>query len=295
MHAFDSPTPGTGKTKLTAAISAIATGARASVMSVGPHSEETNKRLDAAILAGTQVLVLDNIEAPLGGDKLCSLLSEPRITVRPLGGSTVLNLPTNTTVLATGNNMRLKGDVIRRALVARLDSGVERPEQREFDQDVVAEALARRSELVAAALAIIKGYHCAGSPPVVKPLGSFEEWNRVVRAPLVWAEGGDPVTTMDRLREDDPVLSDLRTLHTSWCEELGSDWVTVGDAIATAETNSGALWEAFKGVADNRIGVDRRRLGHYLRRNVDRLVDGSKIQSGDKRRGAVLWRVTGPR
>lgn len=135
------------------------------VMSVSPNDEETNKRLDAMLLARQPVLVLDNIDAPLGGDRLCSILSELDVSLRLLGVSEVASIPVTRTVLATGNNMRLKGDVTRRAFVARLDAGTERPELHRFDSHPVEDAMAQRWDYVRAALTIILAYHPAGCLP----------------------------------------------------------------------------------------------------------------------------------
>ena len=291
MHVFNSPTPGTGKSKLAAVTSTIATGSRAAVMSVSASAEETNKRLDSAIIAGDQVLVLDNIEAPLGGDKLCSLLSEPSVTIRPLGGSSLVQLPTSVTVLATGNNIRLKGDVTRRAIVARLDAGVERPEQRAFDQDVVAEAFEDRWGLVAAVVTIVLAYHRAGCPDVVRPLGSFEGWDRMVRAPLVWAGCADPVQTMERLREDDPALGDLKALMAAWFERFGAERMSVTDVVRTARSETGHLLEALEAVGGERGDINGRKIGHYLRRYADRIVSGLRITTAGENRAGAIWRI----
>ena len=259
--------------------------------SISSKDEETNKRLDSAILAGAQILVLDNIEAPLGGDKLCSLLSEPKITIRPLGGSGIVELPTAMTVLVTGNNLRLKGDVTRRAVTARLDSRQERPERRTFDQDVVAEAARDRWNLIRAALTIVLAYRAAGCPNVVEPIGSFECWDRNVRSPLIWAGCGDPVATIERQREDDPVLGDLKAMMTIWSDTFGAEKKTVADVLRVATPPDCPLFDVLEGIAGERGLINRRKLGHYLRRHMDRVVGGLRIESAGESRGSAVWRV----
>ena len=101
-------------------------------MSVGKSEEEFEKRLGAALLAGDPLISFDNCERPLGGELLCQCLTQRRVKVRILGKSEQPALPCDATFCATGNNLVLAGDVTRRAIVARLDPKVERPEEREF-------------------------------------------------------------------------------------------------------------------------------------------------------------------
>ncbi len=291
MPVLDSPTPGTGKTKLTTIASVIGTGTRPAVMSVSASEEETNKRLDAMLLSGRTVLVLDNIDAPLGGDRLCSLLSEPRVAIRRLGVSEVTSVPVTCTVMANGNNIRLKGDVTRRALIARLDAQVERPELRSFTRDPVAEAQKNRWAYVRAAMTIILAYQHAGCPPVARPIGNFETWCHMVRDPLVWAGCTDPAATMERLREDDPLRGDLEALLEAWHAHFGNEAKLVGDVIRAAQTRQSPLADALEAVALVGGSINRRRQGHYLKANLARVVGGRKFVDDGKRNGSKLWKV----
>jgi putative DNA primase/helicase len=195
------------------------------------------------------------------------------------------------TVLATGNNLRLKGDVTRRALVARLDSQDERPEHRKFNQDVLAEAGGNRWNLIHAVLTIVLAYRAAGSPNVADPIGSFEVWDRTVRSPLIWAGCGDPVATIERVREDDPVLGDLKAMMTIWYDAFGAEKMTIADVLRRVTPPDNPLYEALEGIAREQGLINRRRLGHYLRRHMDRIVDGLRIESAGERRSGTVWRV----
>lgn len=292
LHGFDSPAPGTGKSMLAGMVSAIAIGARTPALSVSPNEEETGKRIDGILLSGRQIALLDNIETPLGGDKLCSMLTEECISVRPLGGSGMVSVGVTTMFLATGNNLRFKGDLVRRGLVARLDAKTERPEQRQFDSVPVAETLSRRHELVAAALTILRAYQAAGCPARLPPLGSFEGWSRMVREPLVWAGCADPLATMERQRETDPVLADLTALMEAWKVECGATMqMTAGEMIRKRRDEGGLLQEALESIALDRGAVNAKRLGRCLARHKDRIVAGHMIVQSGKRCGSVIWRL----
>jgi hypothetical protein len=52
--------------------------------------------------------------------------------------------------VGTGNNLRLVGDLTRRAVIARLDPKTDRPEIRQFDYDPLIDSRENRAELVAA-------------------------------------------------------------------------------------------------------------------------------------------------
>jgi hypothetical protein len=291
MVAFDAPVPGSGKSLLAHAASILATGDTAPMASVGGTAEETEKRLDAALLAGDPILVLDNIEAPLGGEKLCSLLTEPTVRVRRLGGSDLVSVPSSAAVIATGNNLRIKGDVARRAIVSRLDPGVERPELRAFDQDLLAEVRERRGELVTACLTLVRAYHVAGQPTITEtPIGSYAAWDAMVRSPLIFANEADPVSTMERLRVADPTLAALREVLGVIYERFAS--AQTAKELANAAQGDDNLRDALLPVAGNPNGtVNTRRLGNYLAKHADRIVDGMQLRSIGTRKHAQLWHV----
>jgi hypothetical protein len=98
----------------------------------------------------------------------------------------------NSFVTANGNNLVFYGDTTRRALLCRLDGGVERPELREFGFDPIETAKRYRPEYVVAALTILRAFFIAGRPQQATPLGSFTEWSSVVRDALIWLGCADP-------------------------------------------------------------------------------------------------------
>src|SRR3954451_21121862 len=116
MHAFTAPTAGSGKSMLVDIASVIATGREAGVIAQGKTEEELEKRLGALLLAGEQMIAVDNCENPLGGEFLCAMLTQQVVRARVLGRSEAPELPSNAFVTATGNNLVLAGDMTRRAV-----------------------------------------------------------------------------------------------------------------------------------------------------------------------------------
>src|SRR4029077_13510853 len=126
---------------------------------------------------------IDNIERPLSGDSLCSILTQESWQSRLLGENRQVRVATNVLFMATGNNLTFKGDMTTRAIVCRLDAGVEKPEQRRFDIDLRKEVPRHRAKLVVAALTVLRAFIAAGRPGLDKltPFGRFEDWSNLVR------------------------------------------------------------------------------------------------------------------
>jgi len=296
LHVFTAPIAGSGKSMLVDIASMIATGRETPVLAQGSTAEELEKRLGAALLAGDATISIDNCEHPLGSDLLCQVLTQPSVNIRLLGQSKNVEVLTNATLFATGNNLRLVGDMTRRALISFLDPQVERPELREFAVDPIEQIRRDRGRYVIAALTILRAYHVAGRPRQTKPLGSFEDWSRWIRDALIWVGEADPCSTMERARGDDPQLERLRAVIHHWKEAVGERQVS-GAEIAESTTGflddnkANGLRDALLTVAGSGNLVDVRRLGNWLGRNKDRVVDGMKIVLAGIRNGTNYWQL----
>lgn len=299
LHAFTAPVAGSGKSMLVDIASMIAMGRETAVLAQGKTEEEFEKRLGAAFIAGDSTISIDNCEQPLGGEFLCQVLTQHLAKVRLLGKSKNIEVPTNTALFATGNNLRLVGDVTRRAILCSLDPQEERPELREFDVRPVEEARKHRGRYVTAVLTVLRAYHLAGRPFQRAPLGSFEEWSRLVRDALIWAGEADPCETMERARDEDPQLEKLRSVLHNWKETIGDRRMSAADLIQAAgyagfnafDSEGASLREALLAVAGNGQTIDVRRLGIWLSRNKDRIVDGKKIVYAGLLTGSSQWQL----
>jgi hypothetical protein len=306
MHAFSAPTAGSGKSMIVDLVSMIASGREAGVMSPGKTEEELEKRLGALLLAGDQVIAIDNCETPLGGEFLCSLLTQPVVRARILGLSKAPELPSNAFVTATGNNLVLVGDMTRRAILCRLDPQQERPELRVFGSNPVDAVKADRGRYLHAALTVLRAHHAAGRPAQPAALGSFEVWSGWVRAALLWLDQDDPVKTMDETREMDPKLDALSAVMSQWQRVIGTASVSVRDIIdrataqrsATGFANYGRpdyvepdFREALLAVAGEGGAVNSKRLGKWLAAHQGRLVGGYRVARMGLSSGILRWRL----
>ena len=296
MVCFTAPTPGTGKSLLVDICAVIGTGRRAAVLSLGNDQTESEKRLASALLAGDTLISLDNVERPLFGDFLCQILTQPAAIIRPLGASNKISVPTNCSFFCTGNNLDFRGDLKRRILLARLDAGIERPEQRRFKRDALRYVAERRGNLIRASLTIVRAYLAAGAPNVdIAPFGSFEQWDAWCRRPLVWLGLPDPLWSAEQVRVEDPDITTQRQLFAAWRRLHGDAAVTAGELAQQAQLagSDNDLQEAVSSACAEHISA--RRLGNWLRRHRGRVIDGYRLESGgmDNRTKVARWRVIG--
>ena len=308
LHAFDAPVAGSGKSMLVDIVSILATGERATVFAQGPDLEEFEKRLSVQLMTGRQIIAIDNINNGLDGDLLNQSLTQPKVDLRILGQSRKVTVRCSAVNTATGNNLRLVGDLTRRALIARLDPKTDRPELRQFDYDPVVDATEHRGELVAAALTILKAYCVAGMPGRPAKLQGFAEWSDLVRGALMWVGLEDPAATQERLRENDPKLTRLIRIATVWRDAFGAYATTVAEAVAKAEEKKRVevswdfktepvnpdLLDAFLAVARRGAAINPVALGAYLGSEAERVValeKGAKVRfmRVGKRGGVVVW------
>ena len=304
MHAFTAPTPGSGKSVLVDICCILATGREAAVLAQGSGEEELEKRLSSSLMAGDSIISIDNIEKPLGGSFLNQATTQRFVMPRILGQSKTPEVLCNASFYATGNNLVLYADMVRRALLACLDPRVERPELREFGNDPIVDAKAQRADLVAAALTVIRAYMVSGEADRCAKVGSYDDWCKFVRGPLVWLGEADPWLTTERARELDPKLEAMQTIIAQWTAVLGGSRYTVADVIRFATemvpvegSNFGREFrypefrEALLSVAGEGGSINSRRLGRWLLAHAGRIVHGAEIVKGGDRGGVATWSV----
>ena len=296
LHALTAPAPGTGKSYLTDITSGILTGQRAPVIAAGHNGEELEKRLGAALLGGQSLISLDNVNGKLSGDCLAQLIERPVVEIRPLGRSNLVRVESRATVFGNGNNLQLTGDMTRRSLLCSMDSGVERPELRQFSFDPFRAVLADRGKYIAAALTVVRAYIVAGSPDPCPRLASFEQWSDRVRSAIVWLGRADPVETIETARADDPEQAARTAIFLALHEAFGNASWIVSDAMklisdSTTPNHNADLERAFIEISGTR-GPTGKLIGHWLARNKGRVVEGLRLlDEPDLHRKQKKWRI----
>ena len=246
VHAFDGPTPlfaidantrGTGKSLLADIVSVIHTGGSAAKTSVPRDDEEMRKRLTAIIIEGSPIVLFDNVAGCFGSASLDAALTAEVWSDRLLGISqTTGRLLVNTIWAATGNNLQFAADTARRVLHIRIESPMERPEERDGFKHprLVLWTKQNRGSLASAAATIVKAYILAGRPDQSLPQwGSFEGWSDLVRSAVVWVGMLDSDETRQQLQEEsDRSAGELRMMIAGWQEaDSENNGMTVGEAL----------------------------------------------------------------
>ena len=316
--AYDGPTPltlidgnapGVGKGLLADVITHPFAGRSLARMSQPRGDEEMRKRIGAIALAGELQVLIDNINGPLGCSSLDAALTATTWNDRVLGRSEMTGeVPLLAAWFATANNAILAGDTLRRTVHVRLETDLERPEERTgfTHPDLLGWLQKSRGEVVKAILTILRGYFAAGAPDQkLPPWGSFEGWSGVVRNAVVWAGLCDPGETRTELREQgDQATQVLRLLIDGWCEvDPGRLGITVSEALRRitdmdnraassavpfdypCPTMRNALIELGK---DGRY-ASAKSLGMKLHHLRGRIIGGKFFDRVNKERTGALW------
>lgn len=296
LHAFSSPTAGTGKSLLVDLAAVLATGRAMPVIAQGHSEEELEKRLGAALLAGDTAISLDNCDRVLESAFLCQVLTQAKLNIRLLGRSRNIETPVNAMMFATGNNLVIGGDAIRRTLMCSMDAGIERPETRQFTTNILEATKRQRADLVVAALVVLRAWHvavAAGERPRMPALGSFEEWSFRVREPLIWLGKIDPCDTLAEVRENDPHRADLVAVVMQWKENLVVGQRYTAQTVIERAVNVPSFYTALSAVALARNGgmVSNKRLGWWLKGVKGQIVNGYTLLQDGILNGYVQWKL----
>lgn len=265
LHLFVAPEARSGKSLLIQCAGIVATGRVPPAMSYTGREEEDEKRLVGAYMAGGPLLFIDNVKkgSKLAGDFLCASITGPTTSCRRLGLTGQTSVPTNSCVAASGNNVGVEGDMSVRSIACTIDAQMERPGERPFKVKLDAYCREHRADLVVACLTIMRAFIVAAERQQtldgVTPLGGFEQWSELVRAPLIWLGEIDPVMSADALREADPERASLGDLMVAWrdCPALGlrdpkrgddHGWYTCQQVLFEASTRNGAMLQVALGI-----------------------------------------------
>lgn len=241
---FEASTPGSGKTLSADVICTIATGEPMPKATFPDREDELEKMLAGFAVASCSVVGWDNVDVPLKGAALNKVLTATLVQLRILGRT---ETPTHTwraVMLATGNNIAVLGDTVRRCLRFRQEPDCEKPEERDGFTIKNLEAYARehRPRLVCAALTLLRAYFVAGQPAVqTKRFGSFDAWQSVVANAIIWAGGADVIRCRtDGSEGGDPELDATHNLVHALAE-LGRP-VTAAELVAAGyDTTAGQM------------------------------------------------------
>ncbi len=287
---------GSGKSYLCELITAFATPQRGTPTTFPSDDEECRKMLLAELLRAPAVIEFDNLTGDLLAYKsLCTALTSEFMSGRILGVSKTATVGTRVLFLSSGNNVGPVQDMTRRCLTIRLDPGCEIPAARNFARpDLVRDVLRERGRYVSAALTIVRAWLAADRPKTAcKSMAGYADWSNLCRQPLLWLGCADPAASVFEAMAEDPDRETLGRLLTAWHTTFGKTPVMVRDALKQAALpgEQQELSEVLRDIAEERGEINRRKLGWWIKRHSNRIVDGRRFVRASGNRSAEAWQV----
>lgn len=312
LFLIDANTRGAGKGLLAQVIGHIVSGYEMPVSSYAHETEEMRKKITATAIAGDRMILLDNLEGKFGNDALDRALTSTRWKDRILGKSELVELPLMPAWYATGNNVQVVADTMRRIIHIRLDCLEERPEERTGfrHRNLIAWVNEHRGQLLAAALTILSAFLRRGARQSgLKPFGSYEGWSSVVREAVVWVGLPDPCLTRTKLAETSDTTADmLQQLLTSMQQyDHNGEGIVVSEMMARlyppkrddAPCDEASV--AMRAALENCVGCPpgkaptAKQVGSRLRNFRRRVVGGQYLDTNpnEYHRSGAVWRLYG--
>jgi hypothetical protein len=232
----DAPKQGTGKGLYSDVVSTTATGASAAILTLSDSDEELQKNITALLIEGVTIITIDNLAGKLQSKHLDGVLTADTWRGRILGQSKMVKVPQRATWIATGNNIRLGGDLARRCYRIRLDPHVSRPWMRKGfkHEDLLAWVTEHRSELIAALLTLARAWFVAGKPQYdnIPMLGTFTSWAKTVGGILAYCGVQGFLTNLEQLYEDaDEDSAQWEAFLIAWRDAFGETWKTTAEIV----------------------------------------------------------------
>jgi hypothetical protein len=297
---FDKPQQDTGASLLAEVISLIATGRAAAMMTAQKDDEGWRKAITSLLIKGQLVATIDNVEYDLWAPSLAAILTATTYQDRLLGRSEIVTLPNRTTWLATGNNIRLRGDLPRRCIWVRMDARMARPwlrDRSKFKHPQLPEWVSQnRGAILWAILTIARAWVGAGKPrgQEVPALGGYEAYCEVVGGVLTFIGVKGFLANLNAMYDEaDTDTPQWEAFLEAWLEFIGIEPSTVAEIISKLNENMD-----FKAsLPDSLAGKDgrdySRRLGNALsRKSGVRYMNGLMIARAEKKKhSAIAWQV----
>ena len=288
LHLISAPTHGAGKSLLAECALLPAYGREPAATPEARSSEEWGKLLTSVIMAGSQVVFLDNVARPLEGSGMATALTQSHWSDRLLGVNRTIDAPIRNIWLATAKNPVTSPEIARRCCLIRIDPNMEHPEDRTGFKHPHLKRWIRehRAELLSAAICLVRNWVAKGRPLWKgQRKGSYEAWGEVMGGILDAAGVAGFLANEQVMRESAPETVAMIAFVEAWHAKFGERHVSAKDLWPIAgtpddekEKEKGDFQNLLAGLLGDRNERSRRtKLGTILRKNVDAVFAGFKI------------------
>lgn len=295
LYLITSPAQGSGKSILVEAVSTLTTGRRPAVCTY-KGVEEFGKHLAVLLSTGDSVISVDNVIMTVNHSDLASALTtKGPFRYRVLGKSEERVIENNSVLFLNGNNLQVATDMTRRCLLVRIDPDCERPERRTFNFNPVTMAEKLHPRTAISLLRIARAHARAGFPGLEMlkhPMGGFEEYDRWVRAALVWCGKADPQTTQDEIRANDPERTGNVEVLYAIGQSFGANPFRICELSQKLDKEELDTIKQTTGHKDSEDFRERKVAHYFSHYLLNRWLDGFRlVKTGRTPNGKTEWRL----
>jgi len=283
-------TPGTGKTLLARAAIHIITGRDAVTANWETNEEELAKDMHSRLLAGSEYIIFDNINAKIKSGTIAQILTSGIFSKRILGQTKNQEVPCNSTIILTANNPELSSEIARRCIPIELISDIEHPELRtDFRYKKLLEhILNNQAALLRSLFVMVQAWRASdksytGDNAI---LGSFSKWSRAIGG-ILNACGviGFLSNHADFANTADTDTDICRQFFIKWYETHGGNPVSAKDLLGIAHE---------LGIVDTRRSEQSqiKSLGRYIVKREGQIYEKLKMIPGSYEKGNRRYKIT---
>lgn len=242
---IDATMPGSGKTILTGCVGLLVGQL---VLTWDGADEELRKQITTVLADQVGVVVFDNLEegTVISSAVLARLLTERTWTDRRLGTNARASFPNDRLWMATGNNLRVGGDIASRSVWVRLDPDCPRPEARTGfsipNLDTWILDPANQAIVLHHLLVLILDWTSGGAPATTKvpTMRQFSRWAQLVGGFLEHHAIPGFLTNVEANRALDEDDAEWQGFLAAWHHRFGADKpLTAHELLVSAQPGPG--------------------------------------------------------
>jgi DNA polymerase-1 len=287
--------PRAGKDYLAACVQIIYEGRTCEDSPFGNDSEETRKRITAALMSGRRTMHFANCQGYVQDQALIGAITAKTFAARNLGSTDAkadLVLANEIEFSLSANaGLTFREDIEPRTRRIALEYFEENANGRNFKRpDLHGWLHANRPQVLGAVAALVRHWVKCGCPAGVTPFNSFPEWARVVGGVMTCCGLGDPCLPHEADVEigGDRQERAMRTVYRIGYESHPDEWIAKARLFelldaASASDDDSLTYFMVKGDMVSR--ETRTRIGLALRQFKGRHLDGVQLLLDDLGKG----------
>jgi DNA polymerase I-like protein with 3'-5' exonuclease and polymerase domains len=257
------------------------------------ESEETRKRITAALMAGRRTTHFANCQGYIQDAALIGAITSKTFAARNLGSTEAkadLTLPNEIEFSISANvGLTFREDVEPRTRKIGLVFFEENPNGRDFVKpDLHGWVLEHRAEILSAIGALVKRWIDCGCPSGPTPFNSFPEWGRTVGGIMHACGLGDPCLPHldDGTVGGDLLEKAMRALYQIGFENYPDSWFEKGDLFRVVANSDDEDLSFFGGFGDESTAREtKKRVGRFMAQFRGRELSGVILEIDGRAKG----------